>query len=363
MADLSFLKDFKKSIADIEGIGDNSQDPRFWLSTGNYNLNKIISGSFYKGIPQGRLTALCGPSSSGKSFLGANLVANAQKEGAFALVIDSEHALADKFMTDIGVDVNNNYLYQEITTIPQVIQILSSFLQKYRKDYGNSEKAPKVIVLIDSLDMLLTERELEHFEAGESAGDQGQRNKQLKAMLRPIVQSIKDLNITVVFTSQVYKNQDLKNGEGVWLFADSTKYAASQIILLTKLKLKDTGESAVRGIRMKCEGYKTRFTKPFQTVTIEVPYDTGMNPLSGLILVAEEMKIIEKRGSRYGFVGEEVSFFSKDIAEHAERILSSGEAKRDAYLKFIEASEEVAEDQGETAKDTKARRGKKVNGE
>lgn len=357
---MKFIKDFEKSIEDVDGIGSSSEPPRYWYSTGNYVLNKIISGNFSKGIPQGRITNFAGPSGAGKSFITANCIKNAQEAGAFVLVIDSENALDDVFMTAIGVDIENNYMYKSVTTVPQVTKVASSFLQGYKKEYGTDRDAPQVLIAIDSLDMLLTESELEHFESGNQKGDQGQRNKQLKQMLRTFVQGIKNINATIITTSQVYKNQDVKNGEGLWMFSDAVKYSASQIVLLTKLKLRDTGskERDVEGIRMKCEGYKTRFTKPFQAVTIEVPYSTGMDPYSGLVETAVELGVIEKRGSRYGFVGKDESWFSKDIADHAQTILQEAE-KTNTFLEGkvvdLEPDEET-----ETTGEAKAKRKKKA---
>lgn len=360
MVALDFLKNFEKSIEDVDGIGDSSQPPRYWYSTGNYVLNKIISGSFNKGIPQGRLTNFSGPSGSGKSYLAANCIKNAQAAGAFVLVVDSENALDDTFMQAIGVDIENNYMYKSVTTIPQVTKVVSSFLQAYNKEYNNDHNAPQILIVVDSLDMLLSEKEVEIFEAGGQHGDMGQRNKQLKQMLRTFVQAIKSLNVAIITTSQVYKNQDLKSGDGVWIQAEAVKYSASQIILLTKLKLKDTGSAEVKGIRMKCEIAKSRFSAPFQSVTVEVPYKTGMDPLSGLVEVACNLGIVEKRGSRYGFTGEEESWYSKDIAEYAPKILSIAEQQKDAFLRFKETMDEIDENDGETVTETKAKRKKKV---
>jgi len=145
----------------------------------------------------------------------------------------------------------------------------------------------------------MTETEFGNFEKGIQKGDQGQRNKQLKALLRGIVQGIKRPNISIVVTCQVYENQDIMNGEGRWIVSGAVKFSLSQIVLLTKLKLKDTGSREVKGIKMKVEGFKTRFTKPYQVVTIEVPYDAGMDEYNGLLAVAVEMGIVDKRGSRY----------------------------------------------------------------
>lgn len=356
--DLGFLNDFNKTVDKLDGVGRSSMPPRYWYSTGNYVLNKIISGSYFKGIPQGRVTTLAGPSASGKSFVTGNVVREAQKAGAYTLVIDSENALDDDFMKAIGVDVDNNYNYVAVTTIAQTQKVISTFLKGYKKEYGTAEDAPQILICLDSLSMLLTDTELDNYDKGVQKGDQGQRNKQLKAMMRAFVQDIKDLNVTFVNTVQVYKNQDVMNGEGVWIVPDAVKYSASQIVLLTKLKLKETGSRDVEGIRMKCEGYKTRFTKPFQTVTIEVPYETGIDPYNGLLDVAKDLNIVSQAGAWYKF-GEE-KFQSKDFAKYADDVLAQCEGQREQFLEVI-----VDDDDLDMSEDEKpnARRKKKATGE
>lgn len=362
MAKTDFLKDFSKEIDGMDGIGTSSAPPRYWYSTGNFVLNKIISGSFYKGIPQGRITNLAGPSGAGKSFVAANIVRAAQQAGAMILVVDSENALDDEFMQKIGVDTDrDDYVYTDVVTINDVTRVVSRFLKRYKEMFGNAEDAPQALILIDSLDMLITETEQEHFDKGVQKGDQGQKNKQLKQMLRTFIQDVKRLNIALVVTSQVYKNQDVLNGEGLWIVSDAVKYSASQIVLLTKLKLKDKEAGNVAGIRMKCEGYKTRFTKPFQTVVIEVPYDTGMSPYSGLLETALDMDLIQKKGSRYCITGKDDTWYAKDIANYAESILLAGEAKANAFLK-VETEESEIDEDTETKEETAARRKHKVRG-
>lgn len=323
--DIDFINSFKKDIANVAVVEEGSNPPTWWVSTGNYVLNYIISGHPRRGYPQGRLSSLSGPSGTGKSFM----VCNAGREfqamgGDFLLVLDSENALDDDFVGKIGVNTEEGYMRIQIDTIAQTSHIVSKFLRQYRKEHdGNLLEAPKVMIVIDSLDMLMTDTEKENFEKGISKGDQGQRNKQLKAMLRSFVQAIKDLNVTMLVTSQVYKNQDVTNGEGVWIISDAVRYSLSQIILLTKLKLKDGTSSETIGIRMKAEGNKTRFARPYQTVVIEVPYETGMDPYSGLIETATALGITVKAGSRYKMANdpEGKTFFAKDVADYAETIL------------------------------------------
>ena len=347
-------KDLEKSGIEV-GTGE---PPRYWYSTGNHVLNKVISGSFMRGIPQGRLLCFTGPAASGKSFLVGNALREAQKDGAMLVVLDSENALDEEFVSNIGVNVKKDYTYVEVNTISETKRVVSKVLKGYRDTYGRDPDAPKVLIAIDSLDMLMTETEQEHFEKGVSKGDQGQRNKQLKAMLREFVQNTKGLNVSIIVTAQVYKNQDLLNGEGLYIVSEAIRFSLSQIVMITKLKLKK--DSNVEGIRMKCEGYKTRFTKPYQTVTIEVPYDTGMDKYNGLLDVAVELGVIEAKGAWKNF-GEH-KWNSKEIPEeHLPAILEECEKRREKNLTAMIEDDEV--DIDGTSPSAKARRKAKHDGD
>lgn len=343
-------KDLEKSGIHVGA----SEPPRYWTSTGNYVLNKIISGSFNRGIPQGRITSFTGPSGAGKSFLVANCVREAQKAGSHIVILDSENALDDEFMSAIGVDTDptdTSYTYIDVDTISQCKKVASAVIKGYKGEYGEDADAPHLMIVIDSLDMLMTETELDHFDKGVTKGDQGQRNKQLKAMLREFVQAVKRPNITMLVTSQVYKNQDVMNGEGLWIVSDAVKFSLSQIVMLSKLKLRDKTTKDVEGIRMKCEGYKTRFTKPFQSVTIEVPYESGMDPYNGLLEVAVEMGIMVKKGSRVALASDpDNSFYAKDFAPYAKKVLEACEANREQFLEALVDDSDLDTSEGLSSK-------------
>lgn len=339
--DQKFLKTLQKELTSIDGVSLDSSPPRYWFSTGNVAVNYTISGDFDKGIPQGRIVSLSGNSGAGKTFLACNIMREAQNEGAFVLVIDSENAIDDKFVTDIGVDISEDkYMYVSAATIPHVSEIVSTFIKGYKKEH-EPETGPKVLIVIDSLDMLLTESEQSNYDKGDTKGDQGQRAKQLKAMLRTFVQDIKELNVTIVCTNQVYQasQQQILMGEGMWVVNQAVRYAISQILLITKLKRKDKTTKEVDGIRMKVESFKTRFSSPFQTVTIEVPYSTGMDKYSGLMDVLEGAGQLTRAGSWYQLVDSDIKFQSKNFNEVAPDILEELKA-RGTDVKFRVTEEE-----------------------
>jgi recombination protein RecA len=326
MADLKFLKSFKKKLESMDDISTENSAPNVWFGTGNYVLNYILSGNFDNGVPAGRVTGLSGPSGSGKSFIQCNIAKEAQKKDAIIVMVDTENALDDDFVSKIGVSVNDNYYYVSAVTLDDVITIASNFVKGYKSDYTDDlSSGPNVLFVIDSLDMLLTETEKNNFSKGISKGDQGQRAKQTKAFLRNMVHQVKNTNIAMLITHQVYgatQEQVLKGqSDGNWVINGAVKYALSHIALLTKLKLKSGTE--ITGIKMKCQAIKTRFCKPFQDVVIEVPYEKGMNPFSGLIDVAESLGILSSKGPRKYFTEDGKdgkSFYSKDVEIHKDRI-------------------------------------------
>ena len=308
---LAFLKDFKKQLSKMESIVTDFSPPKFWYSTGNLALNKVISGSFTKGIPQGRITCLAGPSGSGKSFILSNIVKNAQAEGAFVLMIDSEHALDTGYLRKIGVDISEDkFMYAGVTTFADVVKVVSEFVAGYEKAYGrDNPESPPIVIALDSIDMLITDSENDHFEKGVQKGDQGQRAKQSKHMLRTIVSRIKRNPMTFLVTHQVYPNADLMNGQGLWIVNNAIRYSASQIMLIVPAKLREGTE--VVGVRMKVETYKSRFAQVGTKVEVEVPYSSGMNPYSGFLEMMEDLGVVKASGAwkSLELPGEEIKKF------------------------------------------------------
>ena len=288
---LPFLNAFKKTIAKLDTVGVGIKSVEDWLSTGNYALNRALSGDYLRGIPLNRINLFAGPSGSGKSFIVSNIALSAQKEGYHVLFIDSENAIDVDYLRKIGLDVNEDKLtYVQVATIEDVNGILSEFFASYQKTYGkDNPTAPKTLIIIDSLAMLSSETEMKNYEQGVIKGDQGQLAKRRKAMLRLAVGKIARLPIGMLITDHVYP-QDIMMGDGAWAITNSTKFSSSIIGIITKLKLKE--ESVVTGVRMRFETYKSRFAKLGTKVELDVPYNRGMSPFSGLVDQLTEMSVV-----------------------------------------------------------------------
>lgn len=325
---LPFLSAFKKTVAKLDTVGVGIKTTEQWLSTGNYALNRALSGDYTRGIPIGRLSGFMGPSGSGKSFIAGNLCLQAQLEGYHVLYLDSEHAIDIDYLSKIGVDVDEDKLtYLSVTTIEDVNSVLSEFFTGYKKAYGkDNAQAPRTLIVLDSLAMLSSSTEMENYDKGVIKGDQGQLAKRRKAMLRLAVGNIGNLPISMLLTDHVYP-ADIMLGDGAWAITNSVKFSLSIIGIVTKLKLKDEG--VVTGVRMRFETYKSRFAKLGTKVELEVPYNKGMSPFSGLVELLEADGVIAKGtqpGEKLLWVtevnGEKIAFKEKDLTrEIAEKIL------------------------------------------
>lgn len=319
--DLSkFRKNITKSIA---GISTGFNDPDTWISTGSYALNYLISGDFYKGVPMGKVTVFAGESGSGKSFIASgNIIKNAQAQGIFVVLIDSESALDAGWLQALGVDTSEEKLLKlNAAMVDDVAKIIADFVSEYKKDYADlpNDQRPKVLFVIDSLGMLLTPTETAQFNNGEMKGDLGRKAKQLKALVTNCINMFGNLNIGMVCTNHSYASQDMFNPDPVISGGSGFVYAASIVVAMQKLKLKEDDEgnkiTDVVGIRSVCKVVKSRYSKPFETVKINIPYETGMNPISGLFDLFEKSGKFVKQGNRYKYTckdGSEMLYFRKE---------------------------------------------------
>ena len=293
-----FRKDITKAI---DGLSIGFNDPTDWVSTGNYALNYRISGDFNKGIPLGKVTVFAGESGSGKSYIcSGNLVRHAQEQGIYVVLIDSENALDEAWLHALGVDTSEDKLLKlNMAMIDDVAKTISEFMKGY-KAMPEDDK-PKVLFVIDSLGMLLTPTDVNQFEAGDMKGDMGRKPKALTALVRNCVNMFGSNNVGLVATNHTYASQDMFDPDDKISGGQGFIYASSIVVAMRKLKLKEDEAgnkiSEVRGIRSACKVMKTRYAKPFESVQIKIPYETGMNPYSGMLDMAESMGLVRKEGN------------------------------------------------------------------
>ena len=326
---------FRKSITkSIDGLGIGFNDPTDWISTGSYALNYLISGDFNKGIPLGKVTVFAGESGSGKSYIcSGNIIREAQKKDIFVILVDSENALDEGWLKAIGVDTSEDKLLRlGMSMIDDVAKTISNFMKEYKTDYGDKDptERPKVLFVLDSLGMMLTPTDVDQFEKGDMKGDLGRKPKALTALVRNCVNMFGSYNVGMVATNHTYASQDMFDPDDKISGGQGFIYASSIVVAMKKLKLKEDEDgnkvTDVRGIRSACKVMKTRFAKPFEGVQLKIPYETGMDPYSGLLDLFEKKGLISQSGNRLKYItadGKEILDYRKNWGKDNLEIVMS----------------------------------------
>jgi len=343
---------FRNSLTkSIKGMSAGFNDPQDWISTGNFALNYLLSGDFQKGIPLGKVSVFAGESGAGKSYIvSGNIVKAAQEQGIFVVLIDSENALDESWLQALGVETTDDKILKlNMAMIDDVAKTISTFMDDYRS--MNEEDRPKVLFVVDSLGMLMSPTEVSQFEAGDMKGDFGRKAKALKALVTNCVNMFGSYNVGMCVTNHTYASQDMFDPDDKISGGSGFVYASSMVVAMKKLKLKVDADgnktSQVHGIRAACKVMKTRYAKPFEGVQVEIPYETGMNPYSGMFDLLEGKGLLEKQGNRYKYIdsnGEEtLEYRKKWTGELLEMVMADLPAKEEQMVNIANATEEVVD--------------------
>jgi RecA/RadA recombinase len=335
----------------ITGMSAGFNDPTDWISTGNYALNYLISGDFHKGIPLGKVSVFAGESGAGKSYICAgNIVKAAQDQDIFVVLIDSENALDEDWLRNLNVDTSEKKLLKlNMSMIDDVAKTISVFIDDYKNLEG--EDKPKVLFVIDSLGMLLTPTDVDQFSKGDLKGDMGRKPKALTALVRNCVNMFGSHNVGLVATNHTYASQDMFDPDDKISGGQGFIYASSIVVAMKKLKLKEDEDgnktSEVQGIRAACKVMKTRYAKPFEGVQVKIPYETGMNPYSGLVDLFEKQGHLVKDGNRLRYIdseGNEHKEYRKNWTGELLDMVMQDYPKKQKDINTPSMEEEIIED-------------------
>ena len=295
---MNFLKDIAKEIgndyASLVSEGVSAGDTAGYIDTGSYIFNALLSGSIYGGIPNNKITAIAGETSTGKTFFCLGMVQHFLESNPDAGVIyfESESAISKQMIEDRGID-SNRMLLVPVTTVQEFRLQAIKILDKYN-DQTAKERKPLMFVL-DSLGMLSTSKEVEDSEAGKETRDMT-RAQVVKSIFRVLTLKLGKANVPLIVTNHTYDvvgayipTKEMGGGSGL-------KYAASTIVYLSKKKEKDGKE--VIGNIIKCKTAKSRLTKENSDVETRLYYDRGLDRYYGLLELGEKHGIFERKGNR-----------------------------------------------------------------
>ena len=298
MSDLlkNLVKSSGNELASVVYEGVES-DVNGFVDTGSYVFNALLSGSLYGGIPDNKILALAGESATGKTYFALGIVSKFLDSFSDGVVLyfDTEQAVTSQMFEERGVDSNRVAVFP-VATVEEFRHQVISVVDNY-KELSPEEKKPMMIVL-DSLGMLSTEKEMSDTAEGKTTRDMT-RAQVIKATFRTLTLKLGAAGIPMIMTNHTYSvigsyfpTKEMGGGSGL-------KYAASTIVYLSRKKVKE-GTDIIGNI-IHCKLYKSRLTKENSIVDVMLNYDSGLNPYYGLIDIGIRCGILKRISTRIEF--------------------------------------------------------------
>ncbi len=328
-AKLDALSQAMKSIEKTYGrgavmkLGDDNVEEVEVIPTGSIGLNFALGVG---GFPRGRVIEIFGPESSGKTTLAIHAIAEAQRRGGIAAIIDAEHAFDRFYAEKLGVDVDN-LLISQPDNGEQALEITEQLIRSSAID----------IIVVDSVAALTPKSEIE--------GDMGDRNVGLQARL--MSQAMRKLTGTIARTNTccIFINQ-LRDKIGVMFGPSETTtggnalkfYASVRIDIRPTTSIKDGEE--ILGRHTKVKVVKNKVAPPFKRAEFDIMFGEGISKAGEIIDLGVEYDIIQKSGSWFSYDGTKIAQ-GRDAAKRV--IADNPELADELEAKIMEALKGASE--------------------
>lgn len=314
---------------------DDTESPTHvpgWVSTGCSMLDLAISNRPHGGIPIGKITDINGLNQSGKSLVSAHLLANTQKKGGVAVLIDTESAASMEFMSAIGVDISS-LMYLSLNTVEDIFEAIETIVEQVRT---SKEKDRLVTIVVDSLAGASSKAEME--DDFDNAGYATQKAKVIGKGLRKITTMLGKEKITLLFTNQLRTRMGVSFGDpytpsgGMALpFHSSVSVRLKKTGSITKT---ENGQKRIIGITVRAQITKNRMGPPLKSCNFDIFFDRGIDDYGSWFHTLTEYKLLSKSGAWYTY---------EEVDEKTGEVIDEHKFQKNGFIEMLENNPQLRE--------------------
>jgi RecA/RadA recombinase len=292
----SFIKSIRKTTDSQSFESSSYGDVTEWIDTGDYALNRIISGDIYKGIPAGKVIALAGESQTGKSFIAAQIAANALKQGYHhVFYFDSEGGAMKGFFEGRGCDISKI----EHILVSSVQDAAVNILGVYAKILEFKKENPeyKALMILDSLGACVNAKFLNDAANGRVASEMGGRAKIVNDMMKSLTTPALKSGTSIIVVNHVYDDPSSMFGSTIKAMGGGKGFLyMARVVLQCSRSFEQSDnrdKQAYKATVLKFMTTKNALVKPFYKSEVYLDFEEGTNRYFGLLKPAIEYGFIQ----------------------------------------------------------------------